>query len=147
MKTKILFAIIISSVAGGSALLSSCGERVYYDRPGYPTSYSTGVLDAEGFPIFGYQNSRPVYAFTSMGTPVYNKMAIRGNYYVPKWEPSTEFKGKYYYPKGVKRVDSLPHKSNGWAPPVFDADKPTINHPTKPNPYREPERWTNRYRR
>lgn len=136
MKTKLLIAISFLSLAGGSALLTSCGERVYYERPGYPTSYGKGVLDASGFPIFGFQANQPVYAYTPMGTPVYNRSLIRSNYYVPSWEPSTEYKGKYY-PKNVKRVDTLPYESKGWAKPMFDADKPSIDHPTKPNPYRQ----------
>lgn len=132
MKTKLFIAISLVSLACGSALLTSCSDRVYFEgnRGRYVTNYGTGILDAMGFPIFGYQHGRPVYGYDTVGLPVFQPTLIRRDYYVPAWEPSTEYKGNYYYPKGVKRIGHLPHQERGWAKPVLDGDKPSIVDPT-----------------
>ena len=90
----------IALLAGSAVVLSSC---VVYDYPMY-TSASVGVggpgwstsvewtnasYDVNGFPIYGYSYGRPVYGYTTSGSPIFSINLLYAGCYVPNWGPAS----------------------------------------------------------
>lgn len=125
MKTKPFILLPLIGLTCGIVAFTSCTNRYYKDDVP-AVGLTNGVYDQWGFPIFGYVDGAPVYAYTSHGTPVYDRNSIRRDYYVPAWTPSTSYNQTYVYPSYVKKVNGTPHARMGWRPPVFDKNKPYV---------------------
>lgn len=127
-------------IAGVSVMYSSCvapsAGYATFSSPG--GTVSTGVAwtdasyDADGFPIFGYSNGRPVYGYTSTGAAIFTIAALTALCFVPHWSPASWYSGHYHYPKGIHRVSAPPRYPKGHSP----ARRPSSGIKPPPAPHR-----------
>ena len=72
------------------------------------TSFTNGIMwqpahyDANGYPIFGYADGRPVYGYTKQGSLIYQSNLLYSGCYVPSWGTSAA------QPYGVIRTSASP---------------------------------------
>lgn len=129
--------------AGLALLFSSC-ETLYIDGYGsysssgyYAPSYSCSVAwtaasyDANGFPIYGYSYGRPVYGYTTAGSPIFSINLLYAGCYVPNWGPASWCHSHHHYPHGVHHAPK---------PPKHHHDhKPGVRPPSHAAVHRHPE--------
>lgn len=116
--------IYIFSVLSCAMLLCQCRTVVTtpaylpirtMETSGVSTSTSTvqwvdAMYDATGFPIYGFADGRPVYAYTVSGAPIYSVDAIVSSCYVPLWGPAAHYNGNWKYPHNVNRRKNPPNR-------------------------------------
>ena len=129
----------------GLALLYSSCEPLYIDGYGsysssgyYAPSYSCSVAwtaasyDANGFPIYGYSYGRPVYGYTTSGSPIFSINLLYAGCYVPNWGPASwcHSHHHHHYPQGVHHAPK---------PPKYHHDhKPDVRPPSHAPIHKDP---------
>lgn len=78
---------------GTNAAQTSFTNGIYWQRARY---------DANGLPIFGYADGRPVYGYTKQGSLIYQSNLLYSGCYVPSWGTSAA------QPYGVIRTSASP---------------------------------------
>ena len=129
----------------GLALLFSSCDTLYIDGYGsysssgyYAPSYSCSVAwtaasyDANGFPIYGYSYGRPVYGYTTSGSPIFSINLLYAGCYVPNWGPASwcHSHHHHHYPHGVHHAPKPPKYGHGHRP----HERPHMNAPIHKNP-------------
>lgn len=106
-------AIFISCIS----ILPQCSVYDYgygydnYSQGGGVSSeyaYSSGRYDNDGFPIFGFQGGRPIYAYSNIGAPIFSVSLISSYCHVPSWRSLSHYHGHYRYSSHVHYHSSIP---------------------------------------
>ena len=79
--------------AGTNAAQTSFTNGIHWQRARY---------DANGLPIFGYADGRPVYGYTKQGSLIYQSNLLYSGCYVPSWGTRAA------QPYGVIRTSASP---------------------------------------
>lgn len=164
MNIRRLFCPFVALFASIAPVLSSCGPEWHADSidvgGGYGGAYasagwSNSRYDDAGFPIYGYYDGRPVYGYSSLGSPIFSFSLLTSSCYVPSWGPAPYYCGHWHYPRHIYRRPLPPryphHHHPGMRPPAshphnFPPDKrPSFNPGNRPHrPVQPGAAWPNR---
>lgn len=100
---------LIKSTALASLLVfipMSCAPS--YVKTNSPHDFREARYDSSGFPIYGYQNNRPIYGYNPYGAPIFALALLTAACFVPSWSPAHSYRGHYHYPYYVQRSHSIP---------------------------------------
>lgn len=126
--------LIAPGLVLGALLLASCDSTWHtdyvYAGSGYNGSYasvgwSNARYDALGYPIYGYDDGRPVYGYSAAGLPIFSFSALTSYCYVPNWGPASWYCGHWHYPRHVHRRPLPPRYPHHHHPGL----RPPANHP------------------
>ena len=136
--------LVAPCLALGALFFTSCDSTWHtdygYAGGGYGDGYasvgwSNARYDALGYPIYGYDDGRPVYGYSAAGLPIFSFGALTSYCYVPNWGPASWYCGHWHYPRHIYRRPLPPRYPHHHHPGL----RPPANHPHNFPPGHRPD--------
>lgn len=137
INTQIMKINLITSTSFATLfafLPMSCAPYYVSDNSGY--AFREARYDSSGFPIYGYQDNRPIYGYNSYGAPIFALALLTAACFVPSWGPAHYYHGHYHYPHYVRHYHSIPSCAHSYRQKHYTQHNGYNHRPAATSPHR-----------